>query len=391
MKSILSKVAKVLAVASLGLVSACATFFSADKVVCEGTYGGHLQGVATDGESVYWSFTVEVVKTDLSGRILATSGAVPRHQGDCCVKDGVLYVAVNLGKFNQETQGVSEVWAYDTRTLQVKRTWKLPEMGHGAGGMTYAGDRFFVIGGLPATHERNYVYEYDADFHFVKRHDLQTGFTLMGIQTAAFEDGRFLFGIYGCVGDPSGILECPRDLSSFVRREGPGSVGVLKQDGDYWTARTARADGPEKKFTGSLVRSPGYPQCEKVYAPAWTGKGQVHLFYEGQTPTGWKDAGYSLRGDGYRPLCNPRGPAIYTKVSQLKKTPVLPAVGIGGDRAYSAPDLVRAVRRVAERDEVLALHVPGTSADAAEDARLQAALAAVRAEAEKLGVQVVVR
>ena len=186
-----------------------------DKIVCEGDYGGHLQGVATDGESIYWSFTVAVVKTDLAGKILASRKA-PSHQGDMCYKDGVVYVAVNLGKFNTETRGVSQVTAYDAKTLEPLKTIPLPEMPHGAGGMTWKGDKFYIIGGLPLRHEKNYVYEYTSDFKFVKRHDLDTGFTWMGIQTAAHEDDTFYFGIYGSKGDPSGgrifLFRGPRSL-----------------------------------------------------------------------------------------------------------------------------------------------------------------------------------
>ena len=72
------KIGMMAAVAAMG--AAC---FGAlpEKIMCDGSYGGHLQGVATDGESIYWSFTVEVLKTDLSGKIIATRKA-PTHQGD---------------------------------------------------------------------------------------------------------------------------------------------------------------------------------------------------------------------------------------------------------------------------------------------------------------------
>jgi hypothetical protein len=43
----------------------------------------------------------------------------------------------------------------------------------------------------------NYAYEYDGDFKFVKRHVLDSGFTLVGIQTAAFANDHWWFGCYG--------------------------------------------------------------------------------------------------------------------------------------------------------------------------------------------------
>jgi len=376
---------------AVGLAGGCRTdnrLDGKDEVVCEGVYGGHLQGVATDGESIYWSFTVKLVKTDLSGRVLA-SVDVPNHHGDLCVKDGVVYVAVNLGRFNSEDKGVSEVRAYAAKDLKGVGSWKLPMCGHGAGGMTSAGDRFFVVGGLPATHECNYVYEFTDDFTLVKRHELKTGFTLMGIQTAAFEDGRFLFGIYGCRGNPSGLLECPRDLSDFVRRTGPGNTGIVKLDGAYWTGRVRRdADG---RNGGALVRVPGYPLSQPVYEPKRTGKGGLLILFEGETPSGWKDCGYRLEANGYRPLCNADSKlgVFFPKANLKASGTVLPAVGIGGDRAYSAPDLVRALRRVAETNEAFVVHVSGTRESAQADAKLREALEAVKAEARRLGVEIV--
>ena len=396
-------VAAVLAVATggansavvVGTVEGIASSYARDSIVqdtiaCEGGYGGHLQGVATDGESIFWSFTVKLVKTDLKGRVL-TAIDVPSHHGDLCVKDGLVYVAVNLGRFNFEDKGISEVRAYAAKDLKPSGTWKLPMCGHGAGGMTCADDRFFVVGGLPATHECNYVYEFASDFTFVRRHELRTGFTLMGIQTAAFEDGRFLFGIYGCSGDPAGTLECPRDLSRFVRRRGPGDVGIVKLHGEYWTGKIGwDAQG---RNCGSLVRKPGYPGSEDVYEPRRTGKGAVRLFFDGDGTSGWRDSGYRLTADGYHPLCNadPSG-EIYFPASRLDEpTATLPAVGIGSDRSYSAPDLVRAVRRVAETGEAFAVHASGTAGTVKDDQKLDGALKALQAEAMKLGVRVVAK
>ena len=242
----------VLSIASVLFAAGAAVAQLPDRIVCAGDYGGHLQGVATDGESIYWSFTVAVVKTDLTGKILASREA-PSHQGDMCYKDGVVYVAVNRGKFNTETRGVSQVTAYDAKTLEPMWTKSLPDMPHGAGGMTWKGDRFYIIGGLPLKHEKNYVYEYTSDFKFVKRYDLDTGFTWMGIQTAAHEDDTFYFGIYGSKGDPSGVLASPDDLSSYTRYTGAGSVGIIKLDGAYYLGGTGR-DKKTKRNTGQCVQ-----------------------------------------------------------------------------------------------------------------------------------------
>ena len=39
-------------------------------IVCEGEYPYHLQGVATDGTNVYWTFSTVLAKTDWSGKLI---------------------------------------------------------------------------------------------------------------------------------------------------------------------------------------------------------------------------------------------------------------------------------------------------------------------------------
>ena len=376
---------KVTAALAAALMSALA-FAGADVIVCEGEYDGHLQGVATDGAAIYWSHTKTVVKTDLDGHVLRSVRA-PSHQGDLCVKDGVLYVAVNLGKFNTHAHGDSWVFAYDAETLQEKRRWQLPDVIYGAGGITFANGRFYVIGGLPLDVEQNFVYEYTSDFKLVKRHALATGFTHMGIQTAAFEDGRFLFGIYGGTGDPAGTLECPPTLDSFVRRTGPGAVGILKLNGEFWTGSVFRGEKDQKLHRGKIVRRHGFPVVEKSYRPA-TGRGMIRIFYEGRDTSGWTDAGYRFDPDGNAPLFAPRDAQPYVSARKVETTAWVPAVGIGGDRPYQLNDCVRGVRRVAATGEFLAFHVPGTQETLSSDPKAAATVKAILAEAERLGVRV---
>ena len=354
-----------------------------EKIVCGGEYGGHLQGVATDGTHIYWSFTRQIVKTDLTGKTLAVRDA-PSHQGDLCVKDGTVYVAVNRGRFNHEDGAVSEVMAYDAGSLEPAGVWALPEMVHGAGGMTWRGERFFVAGGLPATHECNYIYEYTADFKFVKRHDLPTGFTLMGIQTAAYEDGRFLFGIYGGKGNPAGVIEVDGDFTGYVRYTGAGSVGMLRLNGMYYLGVAGR-DPETRGNIGYLRRAPGFCGENLRYELRCNG-GAVRIFYSGRDKTGWTDSGYALVGNGYRPLT--QFSKVFRHLSDAAGHPV-PAVCIGTGHRYSVPDLLRGVHRAAEENESLAFCFPGTPESVAADRELSAVLAAIRNEAISLGVSVV--
>lgn len=245
---------------------------SASKVIkCEGEYAGHLQGTDARGNDIWWSFTTMIVRTDLAGRVLASCKA-PGHQGDLCVKGDTLYVAVNRGKFNTEDKGSSFVYSYDANTLEQKKIWNL-DMPHGAGGITWKDDRFYVVGGLPPTHRCNYVYEYDTDFKLVKRHILNTGYTVMGIQTATYLDGEFLFGIYGGKGNPSGILRCSPDFSSVKRYNGPGAIGFAKIDSAIYTAATSVAKAGKRKWTGVLKLSEKLLDDSNLFTNTWYEKG----------------------------------------------------------------------------------------------------------------------
>ncbi len=382
MKTLIILLATVL---SFGAFSADKTADSApqqpaDILKCPGGYGGHLQGLATDGKHIYWSFTVTIVKTDLAGKILATQDG-PSHQGDLCVKDGIVYVAVNRGHFNYRKGAVSEVHSYDAETLKPLKTWKLKDMPHGAGGMTWRGDSFFIVGGLPPSHNRNYVYEYSSDFKLLKRHVLQTGFTLMGIQTAAYENGRFLFGIYGCSGNPSGVLAVEDDLKTFKRYTGGGSVGILRFGERYFTGKTDK-DPATRKWTGSIILAPDFLSDKILYTPPQNG-GAVKLFFTGRDNSGWTDGGYTFNPDGYRPLT--RFDAAFRPAGTAGD---IPAVRIDGKSKIPLHDIVGGIRRAAECNEEIAFCLEGTPDSVKKDKRLRGILKTIRKTAENLGVKI---
>lgn len=226
---------RVLAAVCLGLVvlSASVSFAAPPAGVfaaiqCEGTYPGHLQGICTDNkDSVFWSFTTELVKTGRHGKIVKKI-PVASHHGDLCFVDGKVYVAVNLGQFNQP-EGKADSWVYVYDAGLKELAWhKVPEAVHGAGGMGYRDGRFFVVGGLPQGINENYVYEYDKDFHFIKRHVIESGYTLMGIQTAAYADGCWWFG---CYGKPHELLKTDKEFHMIGRYPLDCAYGIVGMPG----------------------------------------------------------------------------------------------------------------------------------------------------------------
>lgn len=186
------------------------------RVHCEGTYAHHLQGVCTDEKTIHWCFTTNLVKTDMNGKRLMNV-PVANHHGDLCQHDGKLYVAVNLGKFNDpDGHADSWVYVYDTETLTELARYQTQEVFHGAGGIGIRDGNFFIVGGLPDGVEGNFVYEYDADFKFVKKHVIMSGHTHLGIQTATFAHDRWWFG---CYGTPKTLLVTDADFQLMGKYE----------------------------------------------------------------------------------------------------------------------------------------------------------------------------
>lgn len=189
---------------------------------CEGTYPHHLQGICVDGQGgIFWSFTTQLVKTNASGKLLKKI-PVGNHHGDLCYVDGKVYVAVNFGDFNN-AKGNADSWVYvyDAEKLLLIAKHKTPEVIYGAGGIAHHNGKFLVVGGLPQGFKENYLYEYDQNLKFVKKHVLKSGYTLMGIQTATFADNQWWFGCY----DPS-LLKADTNYQFTAKYDLNCSLGI---------------------------------------------------------------------------------------------------------------------------------------------------------------------
>ena len=198
---------------------------SAQDVHCDGTYRHHLQGICAGTEgAIFWSFTTSLVKTDASGNVVRTV-EVANHHGDLCYHDGCIYVAVNFGRFN-DPDGKADSWiyVYKDSDLSLLLKHEVQQVFHGAGGIGFRDGRFYVVGGLPDGVHENYVYEYDSDFAFKKKHIIKSGHTLLGIQTATFAHDRWWFG---CYGDPKTLLVTDADFNMIGRHKFDCSLGIV--------------------------------------------------------------------------------------------------------------------------------------------------------------------
>lgn len=207
-------------------LSVAATLSAAEPpdVTCAGTYSHHLQGICTGPDALYWCFTTQLVKTDRDGKV-QKQVPVANHHGDLCYHAGKLYVAVNLGKFN-DPQGQADSWVYVYRADDLSFVAKhaTPEVFYGAGGIGVRNGRFYVVGGLPDGVDENYVYEYDDRFRYVRKHVIASGHTHLGIQTATFAHERWWFGCYGA---PQILLVADADFNLLGRYEFDCSLGIV--------------------------------------------------------------------------------------------------------------------------------------------------------------------
>jgi hypothetical protein len=221
--------------------------FGDKPITCEGWYPHHLQGVDWDRRgNIYWAFTSVLVRTDLTGTRLQQI-TVPGHHGDLCYRRGRIYVAVNFGSFNDpDGNAKNQVFVYRASDLELLSQHDIPEVKHGAGGMTWQKGRFIVIGGLPEGFEENYFYEYDRDFRFLGRRDVQSGYSRLGIQ-AITSSGRNLW--CGCYG--TALLRVTDDYQMTGRWEFDCGYGLLHLRGDRYMI--TRGPSQDEQWGGQLL------------------------------------------------------------------------------------------------------------------------------------------
>jgi hypothetical protein len=140
---------------------------------------------------------------------------------------------------------------YDGETLAEVERRAIPEVVHGAGGMAFHDGKFIVVGGLPSEAEQNYLYEYDAALNFQRRIILNSGYTLMGIQTVAYSNGAWWFG---CYGKPKVLLRANQNFEPTGRWEFDASYGIVPlKKGRFLIAQNVGSKDKAKGNTARLV------------------------------------------------------------------------------------------------------------------------------------------
>ena len=194
------------------------------EIQCDGEYGAHLQGVATNHEdALFWSFTLTLVKTDLSGRVQATAKTL-YHLGDLTCVDGKVYAAA-CTTWDRPSNN-SKVYVYSAEDLTLLEMKPVPDVTYGAGGIEYYDGRFYIVGGADPKAEENFIYVYDKDFKYLGTHTLPSGHTELGVQTIAHFEGFFWLGCYGNI-----LLKVDDSLNIVDRYPVDCSYGLKSRHG----------------------------------------------------------------------------------------------------------------------------------------------------------------
>jgi hypothetical protein len=205
---------------------------------CEGVYPFHLQGVATDGTNIFWSFTTVLAKTDLAGKVLAKSEITRAegHLGDLCCHDGKVYVGVGVGR-RDESNFCDHVWEYDIETMKLIKKYPTPEAVWRTNGIEFYAGSFWVISSTPQYCQYNMVTRYTPDFKFMRCQMIDSGWTNVGVQTICLWGDKMLFGCYGTT--PGKGDKFPHKSCTFV------------------------VDGKALSFAGDSSESPHIVPCER--------------------------------------------------------------------------------------------------------------------------------
>ena len=198
----------------------CFTTFAAQKLSSNyrnfapgTTFPGHLQGIAADESGIYWSCYDRIIKTKWDGTLIGTV-STPTHAGDCCIKDGKLYVSTTFYKQEDilEAKGIrAAVYIYDCATLRFEKRILLPDIPMPDGITWYKGKFYLADNSVRKAHLLNAFYIYDSNFKFLRHEIIEIGVkTLFGAQTLNTWNDKLIAAFYpaepyngSCLIDPA--------------------------------------------------------------------------------------------------------------------------------------------------------------------------------------------
>ena len=220
----------------------------------EGDYAGHLQDVWWDGgTNIWWAHTQQILRTDLSGKILAKAD-VEGHNAGLEVRDGRLYVVTCsfCGKTTPECH--PQINVHDAVTLKLLEKHILEGLTDRSGSFAILPDGSFVVGCLrPPDIEMTQVrlHHLGSDYRLLESVVLDNVEVKRGIETIKYRDGELFLSMYSGAG-----LLVVLDAKTFKekrRQQYNGCFGLVFDGDSAWCGRSAK-NAETGRHTSSLVR-----------------------------------------------------------------------------------------------------------------------------------------
>ena len=226
-----------------------------ERISLPGDYRGHLQDVWYDGaNALYWAHTMQLIKTDLRGNILAKADVAEHHAGiEVC--NGKVYVAVCVlqSKTGGKTLPDSRVTicVYDAESLK-KLEEHVTDINDRSGSLCILDDGTFLVGCLrppDITPTQVRFHHIGKDYKLIKSYVLDNVPVKLGIETIKRHNGFFYLSQY----KGNGLcIKLDGNFKEVARFELNGTYG-LTFDGDYvWVGRSKR--NSDKRFVSEYVR-----------------------------------------------------------------------------------------------------------------------------------------
>ena len=236
-----------------------------ESITLEGDYAGHLQDVFRDGNYIYWAHTLSLVKTDLSGHVVAKTDVDGHHAG-LEVKDGKLYVAVCTmqNKTGGKTLPDSRVTinVYDAATLKLLEG-HVTDINDRSGSLAVLDDGTFLVGCLrPPDISASQVrfHHIDRNYRLIKSYVIDKTPVPLGIETIKRHDGCFYLSLYtaGALRFDQRIrdslcIKLDGEFKEMARYAVNGTCGLIFDGDNLWVGLTWTKEGT-KRWVSSLNR-----------------------------------------------------------------------------------------------------------------------------------------
>lgn len=211
-----------------------------------GKYGGHLQDVTRDGDFLYWAHTRTILKTDLSGKVLA-SVRDPDHNAGCQVWRGKLYVAVctrgGIIRPEDREKYRLQINVYDAGDLHLLEKKVIENAFDRAGSLAILPDGSFVVGCLrPPDVRADQIrfYHLSPEFKMLSCREINDMPIRLGIEVIKYHRGDLWLFSYG---GKTVRLDAQTFMEKCRYDELKGALGGVFEKNEFWYARCDREVG----------------------------------------------------------------------------------------------------------------------------------------------------